>query len=327
MHRRGDEGRRVVFDVPVDARGKAPRQLGHPGPDLSIDLQCVRSGRLIDRDEDGRLLVEPRARRVLQGAKLDTGDITQPYNGFARRPGADDDVAELLWIAEPADRIELELERRVRWCGGLSQSASGHLDILLCDRILDVHRRDAEGGELVRIEPHAHRVAPLAEDAHVADTRKPLQRVDELQIGVVAEGDEIDRSVRRSEVDPQQDIGVLLGNDDAGLVDNRRQLRRRLGDAVLHIDRSNVDRIADIESDGDVRAAVIGADRRHVGHARHAVDLLLERGRHGVGDDLGTGARVGCGDNHLRWRDIGKLRDWQQVVRDEPGQYHDDGDD
>ena len=24
------------------------------------------------------------------GAKLDTGDITQPYNGFARRPGEDD---------------------------------------------------------------------------------------------------------------------------------------------------------------------------------------------------------------------------------------------
>src|SRR5258707_1920726 len=100
--------------------------------------------------------------------------------------------------------------------------------ILLCDRILDIHRGDAEGGELVRIEPYAHRVAPLAEDAHVADTRKPLQRVDQLQIGVVAEGHEIDRSVRRSQVDPQQDIGVLLGNNDAGLVDNRRQLRCRL---------------------------------------------------------------------------------------------------
>src|ERR1700686_3447184 len=42
--------------------------------------------------------------------------------------------------------------------------------------------------------PHAHRIAALAEDAHVADTRKSLQRVDELKIDVVAEGDEIDRS-------------------------------------------------------------------------------------------------------------------------------------
>ena len=33
-------------------------------------------------------------------------------------------------------------------------------------------------------------------------------------------------------------------------------------------------------------------DRRHVGHARDAVDLLLERRRHRVGDDLGAGARI-----------------------------------
>src|SRR6202011_2610987 len=124
-----------VVDCPVDADGKAPRQFGHLGPDLSIDLQRVRSRRLIDRDEDGRLLVEPRARRILQRAKLDTGNITQPYDGFARRPGADDDLAELLWIAEPADRIDLELERRVRWCRRLSQPAGGDLDILLYDRI------------------------------------------------------------------------------------------------------------------------------------------------------------------------------------------------
>ena len=82
--------------------------------DLSIDLQCVGSGRLIDRDEDRRFLVHPRARRVLQGAKLDTRDVTQSHDGFTRRPGADDDVAELLRIAEPADRIDLELERGAR---------------------------------------------------------------------------------------------------------------------------------------------------------------------------------------------------------------------
>ena len=251
----------------------------------------------------------------------------QSHDGFARRPGTDDDVAELLRIAEPSDRIDLELERGARRRRRLSQLAGGHLDILLRDRGLDVGRGDAEGGELVRVEPYAHRVPPLAEDGHVADTRQPLQRIDELQIGIVAEGDEIDRSVRRSEVDPQQDVGVFLGDDDAGLIDDGRQLRRRLGDAVLDIDRGDIDRIADIERDGDGRAAVIGADRRHIGHARHAVDLLLERGRHGVGDDLGAGARVGGGDNHLRWRDIGKLRDRQQAVGDQAGQHHDDGDD
>ena len=251
----------------------------------------------------------------------------QSHNGFARGPGTHDDVAELLRIAEPSDRIDLELECRAGRGRRLSQFAGGHLDVLLCDRGLDVGCGDAEGGELVRVEPYAHRVPPLTEDAHVAGTREPLQRIDELQIGIVAEGDEIDRSVRRSEVDPQQDVGVFLGDDDTGLVDDGRQLRRRLGDAVLDIDRGSVDRIADIERDGDGRAAVIGADRRHIGHARHAIDLLLERGRYRVGDDLGAGAGVGGSDNHLRWRDIRKLRDRQQAVGDQAGQHHDDGDD
>ena len=197
----------------------------------------------------------------LQGAKLDTRYVTQPHDGFARRPGADDDVAELLRIAEPSDRIDLELERRAGRRRRLSKPAGGHLDILLRDRGLNVRRGDAEGGELVRVEPYPHRVPPLTEDGHVADTGEPLQRIDELQIGEVAEGDEIDRFVRRREVDPQQDVGIFLGDDDAGLIDDGRQLPCRLGDAVLHIDRGDIDRIADIERDGDGRAAVIGADR------------------------------------------------------------------
>ena len=74
---------------------------------------------------------DTRARRVLQGAELDTGDVMQPHDGFARRPGADDDVAELLRIAEPSDRIDLELERRARRRRRLSQPAGGDLNILL----------------------------------------------------------------------------------------------------------------------------------------------------------------------------------------------------
>lgn len=195
-----------------------------------------------NRDEYCRQLVHPRAGCVLLGAKLDTGDVMQSHNGFARGPGTHDDVAELLRIAEPSDRIDLELECRAGRGRRLSQFAGGDLDVLLRDRGLDVGCGDAEGSELVRVEPCAHRVPALAEDAHVAGTREPLQRIDELQIGIVAEGDEIDRSVRRSEVDPQQDVGVFLGDDDTGLVDDGRQLRRRLGDAVLYIDRGSVDR-------------------------------------------------------------------------------------
>ena len=63
-------------------------------------------------------------------------------------------------------------------------------------------------------------------------------------------------------------------------------------DAVLHVDGGDAQRIADIEGDGDGRRAVVGARRGHVGHAGDAVDLLLERRRDRVGDDLRAGARI-----------------------------------
>ena len=103
-----------------------------------------------NRDEYCRQLVHPRAGCVLLGAKLDTGDVMQSHNGFARGPGTHDDVAELLRIAEPSDRIDLELECRAGRGRRLSQFAGGHLDVLLCDRGLDVGCGDAEGGEVDR---------------------------------------------------------------------------------------------------------------------------------------------------------------------------------
>ena len=192
--------------------------------------------------------------------------------------------------------------------------------------VLHVDGGDAEIGELVGIEPHAHRVAALAEDLHVADARQTLQRIDDLQIGVIAQRHRIDRAVRRGEIDDEDEVRVLLLDRHAGLVDDRRQRRRRLGDAVLHVDGSDAERIADVEGDGDRRGAVIGARRRHVGHAGDAVDLLLERRGDRVGHDLRAGARIDGADDDLRRRDVGKLRNRQQEVTDRARQHHNDGD-
>ena len=70
--------------------------------------------------------------------------------------------------------------------GDCADLAGGDLDVLLGDGVLDVDRGDAEIGELVGVEPDAHRIAPLAEDLHVADAGQALQLIDDLQIGVVA---------------------------------------------------------------------------------------------------------------------------------------------
>ena len=51
------------------------------------------------------------------------------------------------------------------------------------------------------------------------------------------------------------------------------------------------------------------------------VDLLFERGRRGVGDNLRTRARIGRRHDHLRRRDVvGQLGDGQEAERDRAGQ-------
>ena len=94
------------------------------------------------------------------------------------------------------------------------------------------------------------------------------------------------------EIDDQHEIRVLLLDRHAALIDDRRQRGGGLRDAVLHVDGGDGERIADVEGDGDRRGAVVGARRRHVGHAGDAVDLLFERRRHRIGDDLRAGARI-----------------------------------
>ena len=132
--------------------------------------------------------------------------------------------------------------------------------------------------------------------------------------------------IGRRQIDDQDEIRVLLLDRHAALVDDRRQRRGRLVDAVLYVDRGDIERIADVEGDGDRRRAVVRARRGHVGHALDAVDLLLERRRHRVGDDLRARAGIIGADHDLRRRDLGELRDRQQKEADRAGEHHDRGD-
>ncbi|MCY1220275.1 hypothetical protein D9M72_322840 [compost metagenome] len=204
--------------------------------------------------------------------------------------------------------------------------AACDLDILLGDDVLDVDGGDAEIGHAIRIEPDAHRIAALTEKLHVPDARQALQRIKDLQVGVIADRGEIDRIVRRIQADEHGEIGDLLGDRDAGLVDERGKRGGRLGDAVLDVECRDVDRITHFEGNDDARRAVVRTRRGHVEHARHAVDLLFERRRHRVGDHLGAGARIIGGNHDLRRRHIGKLRDRQQEIADGARKRHDDRD-
>ena len=80
-------------------------------------------------------------------------------------------------------------------------------------------------------------------------------------------------------------------------------VRQGQADAVLHQHLGHVQVDAVLERDGQVVRAVVGALRRHVQHVLDAVDLLLDRRGHGLGDDLGAGAGIVAVDLHGRRRD------------------------
>ncbi len=326
MLRRGDEARGVVVQPVGDALREALRQLVHLVLDVLLQVEGVGARHLEHRQHHGRILAEHRGRGILQGAEFDTRDVAHPHDRPASGVGTHDDVAELLGVTQSPGGVDLHFERGAFRCRRLPDLAGGDLDVLFRDGLLDVDRGDPELGELVRIEPDPHRITPLAENLDVAHARHALQGIDHLQIGVVAQRHRIDRAVRRDQIHDQHEIRILLLDDDAALIDDRRQRSRGLRHAVLHVDRCDAEGIADVEGHRDGRGAVIGTRGRHIGHPLHAVDLLLQRRRHGIGHDLRASAGIGGADDDLRRRDVRKLRDRQQEIANSARQHHDDGD-
>ena len=85
-------------------------------------------------------------------------------------------------------------------------------------------------------------------------------------------------------------------------------------DAVLHLHLRDVEVGAELEGDGERHGAVVGGRGGHVEHVLDAVDLLLERRRHGVRDHLGIRARVGGAHDDGGRHDLRVLRHRQPEV-------------
>ena len=112
-----------------------------------------------------------------------------------------------------------------------------------------------------------------------------------LQVRVVREVEHVVALVRRDEVHDHDEVGRGLLGRHADALHFLRQPRQRLRDAVLHLHLRVVEVGAEREGDRQRQRAVGRRLREHVEHALDAVDLLLERRRHGLGDDLRVGAR------------------------------------
>ena len=197
-------------------------------------------------------------------------------------------------IGEAADDADGHLEGLFRIGGLLTELSGGDLDVLLGEGVGDVERGEAAGGEPAGIEPEAHGVLALAEDDDVADARNTLEGILDVDVKVVGDEGLRERVIRGDEAGGEDEVGVRLGDGDAGVVDGGGQTALGGGDAVLHVDGGDVEVVAGLKGDGDGGGAVVRAGGAHVPHALDAVDGLLEDGGDGGLDVLASWRRCSC---------------------------------
>src|SRR5260370_26340808 len=92
--------------------------------------------------------------------------------------------------------------------------------------------------------------------------------------------------------------------------------------AVLRHHLCHVQVGADAEGNGYCKPAVAGRLTAHVEPVLDAIDLLLERRRHGARYRVRGCSRIHRRDLHSRWDDLRVLRDRQDCERTEPEERH-----
>ena len=318
-----DERRGVVDDGVVQSLGKAFFQLLHFGADEVGRGQGVEAGQLVDRQRHRRFAIQGAGLVITLGAELDAGDVPHADDA-AVAIGLQRHVAELIGVGQPAQGGHGVLEDLAPRHGRLSDLPRRHLDVLLLDGRHDVAGREIARGHLFRVQPQPHAVVALAQVGDIAHAGQAGQLVAKLDRGVVAQIEVVAAAVGREQVDDHQHVGRFLLHQHALAGDQVGQHRLRQRHAVLHQHLGHVQVDAQPERDRERVIAVVGALRRHVEHAFHAVDLLLDGGRHRVGHQLGVGAGIGGRHLHRGRRNFRVLGDRKHQDGDQAGQGNDD---
>ena len=180
--------------------------------------------------------------------------------------------------------------------------------------------------EQVRLDPNAHCVIARAKQSHLADAWDAIQRVVDIDVRVVREKQRVVRLSRRKDRDRKHRQACRLAHVQTEIVDIGRQIRLRLGHAVLHVDLIDVRVRIDVKRDGQCHGAVVRICRLHVEHVVDTAHLLFERSRNRLFDGHSIGAGVSRVNDDLRWHDVGKLGYGQAPHRNQAADYRDNGD-
>ena len=231
-----------MSDLGDHAFGQGCQNARHGLRHLVRDLERI-GGRLLHHTErNRRLAVEADDAALIQGPKLSMAHIGKS-NEIALCV-LEDEIVELL------RRLEVGLRQHGEFALDAFDAARRHVDILTLKRVLDVLRRQAVGGEPLRIEPDAHGIFALAEHGQFGDAGKRLKVVLDVAFGIV--GDFQRRVPVTGEGDVEDWLGVGFDFLDHRLVDLVGQVPPHPRRAVAHI-RGSVVRIAlELEADGDL---------------------------------------------------------------------------
>ena len=321
-----DRGRRVERVAEVEIRGEAAAQQLHLLTHAFGDRKRVGSRRLVDRDRAARLTVHAADLLIVERAQLDPCDVAQT-NHRSVRIRSHRDRAELCLGLQAALRANgvgglLVCRRRTR--ADLARWIDG---ALLLNRAAQVRHGQPEPGEPIGLHPDAHRVVTRAEHARLADAWHAVERVEDVDVGIVGEEERVVGLVRRKEGHHQHRQAGLLPHRQSELADFRRQVRLRLREPVLHVDLIEVRRRVHVERHRQRHRPVVRVRGLHVEHVVDAVHRLLERRGNRLLDGERVGTRVLRRDEDLRWNDLRELRDGKAGEGNQAAQYRDDRDD
>jgi hypothetical protein len=318
-----DEGGGVVGDLPRQVLGEGFFEVAQARLDAFERRDGVGAGRLIKQDDRRGRTVEARLAVEIGGAEFQPRHIAEAQDrAIGIRP--DDDLLELLDRGETAGRLDIELE--LLFVGDRLGADAPHrrLHVLRLDRGDDVARGQAKARQAVGSQPGAHRVILGTRQHRIADTRRALDLIEDVDGDVVGDEQRIVGALGRIDGnDAEHGRGFLLDADTLAL-HFLRQFRQCHLDTVVEIDRVDVGIGAKLERGREGIAAVIAADAFHIHHLVDADGLRLDRLRHGRIDDGGGGTRIGGRDRDLRRHDVGILRDGDDEQRQQPA---DDGHD
>ncbi len=254
---------------------------------------------------------------VVFGADLGVADVFEQNDAVGGRAVLDDDVLELRRIGEAADDADGHLE--VSACGseGCCPSCPAATSTFCsASALVTSSAVRPRAARRFGIEPDAHGVFALAEDDDVTDAGNALERILDVDVEVVGDEGRRERVIGRDETGGENEVGVGLGDGDAGVVDGGRETALHGGDAILHVDCGDVEVVAGLEGNGDGGGAVVRAGGAHVAHALDAVDGLLEDGGDGGLNVFRVGADVVAGDDDLRRRELsGRARSAESGCR------------